>query len=530
MKRAPRNKSLGLPIELIPRFTSWLRVFDMKTAKSKLVLRLSSLAIAVCLQGASILQASTSNVKVWGARGDTKVISDGGVASGSTILASLSYEFVPADQGKTILVIGAGPSGSNLVTSISSVIDPAHITLAAAADVAVESATVYWGTDDSAAIATAIRAISNSGGTLFFPSGTYLNRATLRLPNSTTMQGEGRTSWLVGDPGAVPLVQAANVHDVVVTAIRLSNVHTKRGAEYGYSTVQLNQATDSAVMDAWISYGRPAIQLSRAERIRIENNEIDAARDFAISASMSGAVEILRNTITNSVTTGVLGPPHDINLEDTDDSLVDGNQIRDGEGVIEAGASCLQLYPNHNPSVSNVRFSNNVCIKTGGNMLYGFTGGGPGAYKMVQFVTNRLSGYHNGVWFSGARTNTFSGVNISRNVVVGAEGYGIGIGGADGESVASVEITFNDIHLSSQMDKSAFGIHANRLRHLLVYGNTVTHFGDGGIELVGVSDSTICFNRSLDQSTGSRENGILVEQWNPSMTSANNRIENNSLD
>jgi parallel beta helix pectate lyase-like protein len=104
------------------------------------------------------------------------------------------------------------------------------------------------------------------------------------------------------------------------------------------------------------------------------------------------------------------------------------------------------------------------------------------------------------------------------------------MGGADGESIASLEITFNDIHLSSQMSKSAFGIHANRLRRLLVYGNTITHFGDGGIELVGVSDSTICFNRSVDQSTASKGNGIQVEQWNPSMTSANNRIENNTVD
>jgi parallel beta helix pectate lyase-like protein/pectate lyase-like protein len=530
MKRVRRNEfawNAGGVDSAVPLTA---KVCDMKTAKFIPVLRFTGLVIAVCVQGGSILQASTSNVKGFGAKGDTKQVSDGRIASGSTVLASLSYEFVPADQGKTILVIGAGPSGSNLVTLISSVVDPAHVTLAAAAVVAVENATVYWGTNDSAAIANAIRAISNSGGTLFFPSGTYLNQATLRLPNSTTMQGEGRSSWLVGDPGAVPLVQAANVHDVNIRSIRLSNVHTKRGVEYGYGTVQFSQTTDSAVIDTWIWYGRPAIQLSRVERIRIDHNEIQGARDFAISASMSNAVEIVRNTITNSITTGVLGPPHDINLEDTDDSLVDGNQISNGEGFTEASASCLQLYPNHNPSVSNVRFSNNVCVKTGGNMLYGFTGAGPGAYKMVQLVTNRLSGYRNGIWFSGARTNTFSGVNISRNVVLGAEGYGIGMGGADGESIASLEITFNDIHLSSQMSKSAFGIHANRLRRLLVYGNTITHFGDGGIELVGVSDSTICFNRSVDQSTASKGNGIQVEQWNPSMTSANNRIENNTVD
>ena len=404
------------------------------------------------------------------------------------------------------------------------------MTLATAAAVAVQSAPVYWGTDDSVAISKAARALSNSGGTLFFPTGTYLNQATLRLSSSTTVEGEGQNSWLLGDPGAVPLVQAVNVHDVNISSMRLSNLHTKRGAEYGYGTVQFNQVTDSSVVGAGISYGRPGIQLSHVERVRIDHNEIEAARDFAISSSMSNAVDIIRNTIKNSTTTGVLGPPHDINLEDTDDSLVDGNQINDGGGFTEAGASCLQLYPNHNASVSNVRFSNNVCTKTSGSMLYGFTGAGPGAYRMLQFVTNRLIGYRNGFWLSGARSNTFSGVNISRNVVLGAEGYGIGIGGADGESVARVEITFNDIHLSSQMDGSAFGIHANRLRDILVYGNTITHLGDGAIQLVGVSDSVICFNRSLDQRTDIKGTGIQVGQWNPSMISANNRFENNTFE
>lgn len=501
----------------------------MKTARSILVLRLFTLLAAVCLHGASAINASTSNVKTFGAKGDTKVISDGRIDAGSTILVSISYDFIPADYGKTILVIGAGLGGSNLVTSIASVIDPAHITLKAAAVVNVQGATVYWGTDDSVAIASANRAISSSGGTLFFPAGTYLNQATLRLASSTTMEGEGQNSWLLGDPGAVPLVQAVNVHDVNISSMRLSNVHTKRGTEYGYGTVQLNQAADSAIVGSWISYGRPAIQLVRVERVRIDHNKIEGARDFAVSASMSSAVEILRNTISNSSTTGVLGPPHDINLEDTDDSLIDGNQITDGGGITEAGASCLQLYPNHNASVSNVRFSNNVCTRSSGGMLYGFTGAGPGMYRMVQIVNNRLSGYRNGIWFSGARANTFSGVNIARNVVLDAAGYGIGIGGADGESVASLEITFNDIHLSSQMATSAFGIHANRLRNILVYGNKVTHSGAGGIELVGVSDSVICFNRSLDQRTGSKGKDIQVEQWNPSMISANNRIENNTL-
>ena len=138
----------------------------MKTAESIFRFGLFTLVTAVCLHGGSAMEASTSNVKTFGAKGDTKLICDGRVDSGSTMLASL-YEFVSADHGKAILVIGAGPSGSNLVTSISSVIDPAHVTLATAAAVAVQSATVYWGTDDSVAIAKAARAISNSGGTLF---------------------------------------------------------------------------------------------------------------------------------------------------------------------------------------------------------------------------------------------------------------------------------------------------------------------------------------------------------------------------
>ena len=94
----------------------------------------------------SMNAASMADVKAFGAKGDTNVILDASVDKGSNILATHSYQFTPADIGKRIIVVGAGVSGSNLVTDISSVLDPNDVTLRAMAFSAVSEANAYWGT------------------------------------------------------------------------------------------------------------------------------------------------------------------------------------------------------------------------------------------------------------------------------------------------------------------------------------------------------------------------------------------------
>jgi hypothetical protein len=116
------------------------------------------------------------NVVTYGAKGDGRITVDGAMTSGSTTLTcATSTPFTAADIGKAIMVKGAGASGiTTLVTTITAISDPGHITLAAAASTTVTGATVMWATDDTPAFTTAINAAAayaqaNGAAKVFIP-------------------------------------------------------------------------------------------------------------------------------------------------------------------------------------------------------------------------------------------------------------------------------------------------------------------------------------------------------------------------
>lgn len=110
--------------------------------------------------------ASTFNVRLYGAVGDGKVVTDGAMTTGSAILTSATASFTAADQGKPIMVKGAAANGvTTLVTTIQSVTNATTVVLAAAnaSGGAVSNAYVLYGTDDTAAIQAAINAAQAYG-------------------------------------------------------------------------------------------------------------------------------------------------------------------------------------------------------------------------------------------------------------------------------------------------------------------------------------------------------------------------------
>jgi hypothetical protein len=98
----------------------------------------------------------------YGAKGDGQVVHDGAMSSvtNPTVLAcTTSLPFKLADVGKHVIVRNAGPSGvSALVTTITGFTDSGHVTLAASASTTVSSTLVFWATDDTAAIQSALNA------------------------------------------------------------------------------------------------------------------------------------------------------------------------------------------------------------------------------------------------------------------------------------------------------------------------------------------------------------------------------------
>lgn len=119
------------------------------------------------------------SVKDFGAQGNGINRFDGSIISGSAVLTSSSGTFSVADIGKPIVVSGAGTTGSPLVTTIAAVGSATSATLSASASTTISGASYVYGTDDTASINSAVSAVSQSGGTIFFPRGVYMLTSTI---------------------------------------------------------------------------------------------------------------------------------------------------------------------------------------------------------------------------------------------------------------------------------------------------------------------------------------------------------------
>jgi hypothetical protein len=131
----------------------------------------------------------------YGAKGDGKTVTDGAMTSGAaTLTCAGSSPFASSDVGKKIMIKGAAASGvTSLVATITGFTDSGHITLSTTAATTVSSAVVMWGTDDTAAIQSAINAAvswaSANGGAarVFFPvsTGFYVVAGALQTGGTT---------------------------------------------------------------------------------------------------------------------------------------------------------------------------------------------------------------------------------------------------------------------------------------------------------------------------------------------------------
>jgi len=138
--------------------------------------------LAAVLRAADVSERPTINVKDFGAKGDGQRAMDGVMTKGSPVLSSASAHFTAEDVGKPIYVLGAAVQkfpelgdvpGAPLNSHIAGVTNAHTVTLADAAQCDATATGVTWGTDDSPAIQRAIESLNATGGTVFFPAGTY---------------------------------------------------------------------------------------------------------------------------------------------------------------------------------------------------------------------------------------------------------------------------------------------------------------------------------------------------------------------
>ena len=107
--------------------------------------------LAASLNGTFNLKSTPFN-----ARPDAQMASDGAMTSGSPLLTSASGPFKVSDLGKAIIVGGAGASGAVLQSTISTFTSASQVSLAASASTTTSAAGLLWGTDNRAAIQSAL--------------------------------------------------------------------------------------------------------------------------------------------------------------------------------------------------------------------------------------------------------------------------------------------------------------------------------------------------------------------------------------
>src|SRR5437588_3134209 len=139
-----------------------------------------------------------TNITDFGAVADLRQGDDGATLAASTLFRAPSARFSPRDAGKLIYIEGAGPSGGEFQSTIASVAGPNSITLAVAASTAVANAAYTFGTDNRAAIQSAIDAAQTaSGGTVRVPAASNcyaIARHVAVTGSSVRIQGDGPSS------------------------------------------------------------------------------------------------------------------------------------------------------------------------------------------------------------------------------------------------------------------------------------------------------------------------------------------------
>ncbi len=135
-------------------------------------------------------------VTQFGTKGDAVTGNDGVSESGSATFTAASGHFESRrDEGKAIVITGAGPENASLTTTIKAVNGPNRVTLATAAGFTGTNLTYWYGTDNTGAMQSAY----HSGKLLLLPPGEYLMTGTVKGQNPLFLVGSGEGSVLIDD-------------------------------------------------------------------------------------------------------------------------------------------------------------------------------------------------------------------------------------------------------------------------------------------------------------------------------------------
>ena len=132
----------------------------------------------------------------FGAKGDAATGADGASEMGSTTFTAASGSFTSGrDEGKAIIITGAGDDNASLSTTIKAVKSSNRVTLAAAAGFTATGLTYWYGTENT----PAFQAAYNSMRALFLPAGKFLMIGAVKGTTSLVLTGVGEPSTIIND-------------------------------------------------------------------------------------------------------------------------------------------------------------------------------------------------------------------------------------------------------------------------------------------------------------------------------------------
>jgi hypothetical protein len=197
----------------------------------------------------------------------TGVATGASITAGTNVLTSPAAHFQPADQGKAIIV--GAYNVAPLITTITGVLSTTVITLAANAITTLSGNARYvYGTDDTAAIASAVAAGQATGQPVIFPAGTYM-LASQTVPISlsdVSLIGTGQTANYFPFQGSGTLLCIFNSASVAFSGVggtKVSNIG------FWYPAIDNSQVTPPVY---------PALFQSDASVASHVNNSFDSVR------------------------------------------------------------------------------------------------------------------------------------------------------------------------------------------------------------------------------------------------------------
>lgn len=132
----------------------------------------------------------------FGAKADAETGTDGQSKEGSAEFTTGSSPFSRGrDEGKAIVITGAGPENASLTTTIRAVETPNRVTLATSAGFSGNALAYWFGTENTPAFQKAY----SSGKALFLPPGKYLMTGTVKGSSPLFLSGSGDQSTIIDD-------------------------------------------------------------------------------------------------------------------------------------------------------------------------------------------------------------------------------------------------------------------------------------------------------------------------------------------